>query len=90
VMAATRARANRLANADEANLVRTARAAHEQLEAIRQLGLDDLPPKLQEIAELRVRHPTLPLAELARKCRPPITKAAAHRRLRAIVARAND
>jgi len=90
VMAGTRARANRLANADEANLVRTARAAHEQLEAIRQLGLDDLPPKLQEIAELRVRHPTLPLAELARKCRPPITKAAAHRRLRAIVARAND
>ncbi len=88
VMAATRGRANRLANADEANLVRTARAAHEQLEAIRHLGLDDLPPKLQEIAELRMRHPTLPLAELARKCRPPITKTAAHRRLRAIVERA--
>jgi DNA-binding protein WhiA len=87
VMAGTRARANRLANADEANLVRTARAAHEQLEAIQKLDVDDLPPKLQEIARLRVRHPTLPLAELARKCRPPVTKAAAHRRLRAIVAR---
>ena len=37
VVAATRARANRLANADEANLVRTARAAHRQLEAIRSL-----------------------------------------------------
>ena len=35
VVAATRAQANRFANADEANLVRTARAAHDQLEAIR-------------------------------------------------------
>ena len=86
VVAATRAHANRLANADEANLVRTARAAHEQLEAIRAVGVDRLPIHLQEIAELRMRHPTLPLSELARKCRPPITKAAAHRRLRAIVA----
>jgi cell division protein WhiA len=86
VVAAARAHANRLANADEANLVRTARAAHAQLEAIRAVGVDRLPMHLQEIAELRMRHPTLPLSELARKCRPPITKAAAHRRLRAIVA----
>jgi DNA-binding protein WhiA len=86
VVASTRAHANRLANADEANLVRTARAAHEQLEAIRAIGVDRLPMHLQEVAELRLRHPTLPLSELARKCRPPITKAAAHRRLRAIVA----
>jgi cell division protein WhiA len=90
VVAATRAHANRLANADEANLVRTARAAHEQLEAIRAVGVDRLPMHLQEIAELRLRHPTLPLSELARKCRPPITKAAAHRRLRMIVALSQD
>ena len=81
VVAATRANANRLANADEANLVRTARAAHEQLEAIRQLDLEVLPEKLAEIAELRLKHPSLSLKELARKCRPPITKAAAHRRM---------
>jgi DNA-binding protein WhiA len=49
-----------------------------------------LPPRLQEIAELRVRHPSVPLSELARKCRPPITKAAAHARLRAIFDRADD
>ena len=29
----------------------------------------------------RVKHPALSLAELATKCRPPITKAAAHHRL---------
>ncbi len=86
VMAGTRSRANRLANADHANLVRTSRAAHEQLRAVDRLRrsgeLAKLPPRLQEIAELRERHPTLSLRELALKCRPPATKAAAHRRLR--------
>jgi len=88
VVSATRASANRLANADEANLVRTGRAAHVQLEAIRALDVDSLPPPLAEIAQLRLRHPSASLRELAAKVRPPITKAAAHRRLRALVARA--
>ena len=86
VMAGTRSRANRLANADHANLVRTSKAAHEQLRAVQTLRrtgeLEKLAPRLQEIAELRERHPTLSLRELALKCRPPSTKAAAHRRLR--------
>ena len=86
VLAATRGRANRLANADHANLVRVSRAAHAQLSAVESLrrrgDLAKLSPRLQEIAELRERHPTLPLRELALKCRPPVTKAAAHRRLR--------
>ena len=85
MVAATRAQANRLANADEANLERTAAAAHRQLEAIRALGVNALPPELAEIAELRLRHPTASLRELAAKARPPLTKAAAHRRLHAIV-----
>ena len=59
--------ANRLANADEANLVRTARAAHRQLEAIRALGVDALPPHLAEIAELRLRHPPASLASWRRR-----------------------
>jgi DNA-binding protein WhiA len=81
VVAATRAQANRLANADEANLVRTTRAAHEQLQAIRELEGEELPKKLQEIADLRLKHPWLSLTELAAKCHPPITKAAAHHRM---------
>jgi cell division protein WhiA len=85
VVAATRARANRLANADHANIVRTSRAADVQLRAIRRLEregrLVELAPELREIARLRVRHPTLSLRELARRCEPPATKAAAHRRL---------
>jgi cell division protein WhiA len=89
VVQATRARANRLANADHANLVRTSRAAHEQLRAVRALRrrrrLRHLPDPLREIAELRLRHPSLSLRELAEKCDPPTTKAAAHRRLRKLV-----
>jgi cell division protein WhiA len=89
VMGEAKARANRLANADHANLVRTSRAAHEQLEAVRSLEeaglLGSLSPPLQEIAELRLAHPSLPLRELALKCRPPATKAAAHRRVRKLI-----
>jgi len=85
VLGSTRASANRLANADHANLVRTSRAAHAQLRALRRLDLDTLPPKLRDIADLRLRHPTLSLRELALRCDPPATKSAAHRRLQQLV-----
>jgi DNA-binding protein WhiA len=89
VLAATRARANRLANADHANLVRTSVAAGRQLAAIRALEregrLPKLPVRLREAAKLRVRHPSLGLAELARKARPPVSKSAMARRLERLV-----
>jgi hypothetical protein len=90
VVSATRADANRLANADHANLVRTSRAAHAQLEALRKLDVDGLEDDLRELAVLRLRNPTLPIAELARRCRPPITKASAYRRLRRLQELANE
>ncbi len=86
VVSATRGRANRLANADHANLQRASRAADAQLAAIRRLEaeglLDDLPAELREMAELRKRHADLSLRELARRAHPPATKASTHRRLR--------
>ena len=89
VMGATKARANRLANADHANLVRTSRAAQTQIRAVKRLErrgtLEKLPPKLREIAKLRLRHPSLSLRELASKCSPPATKSAAQRRLASLV-----
>jgi hypothetical protein len=94
VVAEARAQANRVANADHANLVRSSRAAHRQIVAIRELEarglLGRLAPALQEIAELRQRHPSASLRELAAKCRPPATKAAAHRRLTRLVVLAGD
>jgi DNA-binding protein WhiA len=89
VVGETKARANRLANADQANLVRTSRAAHTQLEAVRALRRDrrlgELSPRLREAAELRLRHPSLPLRELALKAEPSASKAALHRRLQRLI-----
>ena len=82
VVADTRSRANRLANADHANLVRTGRSARRQLRAVARLELDSLPDPLREAAELRLRHPTASLRELAARADPPATKTSLHRRLR--------
>jgi cell division protein WhiA len=85
VIAATSGHANRRANADHANLVRTSRAAERQLDAVRQLRsagrVERLGTRLREAAELRLRYPTDSLRELAARTDPPSTKAAMHRRL---------
>jgi hypothetical protein len=89
VVGEIKAGANRLTNADQANLLRTSRAAYAQLEALRRLErehrFDELSPRLREAAELRLRHPSLPLRELALKCRPAASKAAVHRRLQKLI-----
>jgi cell division protein WhiA len=89
VVAATREQANRLANADHANLLRTSRASQGQLRAIERLRaegkLERLPSALREVAALRLRHPTASLRELAARTDPPASKAAVHRRLRRLV-----
>lgn len=89
VVAEMRAEANRLTNADHANLVRTARAAQRQLDAARSLrasgSLESLPEPLREAAQLRLRHPAMSLRELAALTSPPATKAAMQRRLARLV-----
>jgi cell division protein WhiA len=89
VVGAARATANRLANADHANLVRTSLAAQEQLRAVHELeergALVSLSAELQEIAALRVKHPALSFRELAAKCEPRVTKATVQRRLARLV-----
>ena len=89
VLGAARARANRLTNADNANLERTARAAHTQIRALRRLqqkgSLRALPPALSELVELRLAHPSLSLRELGLKCRPPASKSAVQHRLRILL-----
>jgi DNA-binding protein WhiA len=89
VVGETKARANRQTNADHANLVRTSRAAHAQLEAVRSLQrkrrFHELSPRLREAAELRLRHPSLPLRELALKADPKASTAALHRRLQRLI-----
>lgn len=94
VIGAARSSANRLANADHANLVRTTRAAHAQLRAVRALEasgeLESLSDVLQEIAALRLRHPSASIRELGAKCEPRASKATAQRRLAQLVELAGD
>jgi DNA-binding protein WhiA len=89
LVAEVRGRANRLANADHANLVRQSRAARAQLDAVRRLRADGrlerLPERLRQAAELRLRYPMLPLRELALRADPPATKAGLQRRLARLV-----
>jgi cell division protein WhiA len=89
VIAEMRAEANRLTNADQANLVRTARAAQRQLEAVKRLRasgrLEALPERLREAALLRLHNPSLSLRELAERTSPPATKASLQRRLAKVV-----
>ncbi len=89
IVATARSDANRLANADHANLVRAGKAAGVQLEALRRLradgALDDLDDRLREAADLPLRHPTLSLRELAARADPPATKAGMQRRLARLV-----
>lgn len=89
VIAEMRSEANRLTNADHANLVRTARAARRQLDAARRLqttdALESLAGPLREAAHLRLRHPAMSLRELAGLTSPPATKAAMQRRLAKVV-----
>ena len=53
------------------------------------LDLDRLSPPLREVAELRLKHPSSSLSELARAAQPPLTKSTVARRMRAIVALAS-
>ena len=73
VISATRERANRLTNCDEANLARLGAAARAQREAITRLDLDGLAPEPQG----RRRAPAAPPRPLARRAGPAGAAAAA-------------
>jgi len=86
VIAGTRERANRVTNFDRANLVRLGGAARIQRDAIAALDLSTLDARLRQVAELRLRHPHLSLAELGRRARPPLPKSTVAGRMRALTA----
>lgn len=85
----TKNRIHRLVNTEAANLERVAGAAAAQRETIEYVssahGLHHLSRPLREIAELRLNHPDESLAELGRRCNPPISKPTVNSRLSALV-----
>jgi DNA-binding transcriptional regulator WhiA len=84
----TKNRIHRLVNTEAANLERSAQAAAAQRHVIEYLrnayGLSRLTPALREVAELRLKHPDESLAELGRRCTPPISKPTVSSRLGAL------
>ncbi len=84
----TKNRIHRLVNTEAANLERTAQAAAAQRRIIEYLrsayGLARLTPALREVAELRLKHPDESLADLGRRCNPPIAKPTVSSRLGAL------
>lgn len=80
-----REEANRLANADAANLRRAIEAAADQVamieRAVDAVGWDGLDRSLREVALARIANPEASLAELGALCEPPVGKSAVHRRL---------
>lgn len=80
-----RGEANRLANADRANLRRTIEASAAQVTAVEAaiaaVGWDGLSDELREVALVRLANPQASLAELGSLLDPPVGKSAVHRRL---------
>ena len=87
-----RATANRLANFDDANLRRSARAAvaagSRVQRALEILG-DDIPEHLQAAGQLRLAHGQASLEELGALADPPMTKDAVAGRIRRLLAMAD-
>ena len=87
-----RATANRLANFDDANLRRSARAAvaaGARVERALEILGDDAPPHLSDAGRLRIAHRQASLEELGQIADPPMTKDAIAGRIRRLLAMAD-
>ena len=80
---------NRRVNCDSANADKIVSAAQSQLEKIRALdaevGIENLPRDLSELALLRIANPEASLSDLAMLSDPPVTKSCINHRLRKLM-----
>lgn len=87
-----RATANRLANFDDANLRRSARAAvaaGARVERAMEILGEEIPEHLREAGHLRLEHKEASLEELGQLAIPPMTKDAVAGRIRRLLAMAD-
>ncbi|MEB3103176.1 DNA-binding protein WhiA [Ferviditalea candida] len=79
---------NRIVNCETANLNKTVGAAVRQIENIRllekEIGLENLPEKLREVAEVRLQHPDINLKEVGELLKDKVSKSGVNHRLRKI------
>lgn len=85
---------NRISNCDSANTDRIVDAAQNQIAAIRKIeevkGLECLPEKLREVAELRLENPYAGLSELALMLEPNLSKSGLNNRIKKILKIADE
>ena len=74
----------RWVNWETANLERTVNSSLRQRQKLQGINLDSLPPRLQEVARLRLEHPYASLREIGDLCSPPLSKSGVYHRLREI------
>ena len=83
-----RNKTNRLSNCETANLGKSVQAVVQVQMAIQRLkdagALATLPEPLRQTAKMRMQYPDLPLAKLAQKMDPPVSKAGLSHRLKRI------
>lgn len=79
---------NRIVNCETANLNKTIGASMRQIENIRflerEIGLENLPDKLREVAEIRLKHPDVNLNEIGDMLKGCVSKSGVNHRLRKI------
>ncbi len=94
IMKELRNNANRQVNCDTANIEKAISASQKYIEAIEYLkekgAIATLPPELREAAELRETYSQASLTELAKKCRPAITKSGIKHRLEKLLTAAEE
>lgn len=79
---------NRIVNCETANLNKTIGASMRQIDNIKllelEVGLENLPDKLREVAEIRLQHPDLNLKEVGDMLHDKVSKSGVNHRLRKI------
>ena len=90
----TRNNINRIVNCETANINKTINVAVKQIEDIKKLKknkkFNQLPEKLKEIAELRLKNPDMSYEELGKRLTKPIGKSGVSHRLEKISKIANE
>lgn len=85
---------NRVANCDQANMLKQLTAAQRQVEAVTAIslsrGLSALPPELEALARLRLSHPDAGLKDLAEMLKPPLSKSGVQHRMRRLMEMAEE
>lgn len=85
---------NRLVNCETANLSKTVNASMRQISNIKyiheMIGIEKLPKKLREVAEIRVNNTELSLKEIGERLDPKVSKSGVNHRFRRIDKIADD